>query len=135
MDKTRIMVVEDEAIVAHDIARKLRDMGYDVVAIEYSGEAAVEKAKEVRPELVLMDIVLSGQMDGIEAAEKIKATADIPIVYATAAVDEKTLNRTKISGPSEYIQKPVDKKQIHAAIKLALNKHSTNGNHQPCPTL
>jgi CheY-like chemotaxis protein len=71
MDKAKIMVVEDERIVARDLARQLGDLGYDVVATAYSGEEAVEKVGEVHPDLVLMDIVLAGKMDGIQAAEKI----------------------------------------------------------------
>jgi putative two-component system response regulator len=122
MDKTKIMVVEDEAIVAHNIARQLKDMGYDVVAIAYSGEDAVEKAREFHPDLVLMDIVLAGKIDGIQAAEKIKAIKDIPVVYLTAYADKKTLGRAKISGPSGYVLKPVEKKQLHVAIELALHR-------------
>jgi len=128
MDKTKIMVVEDEGIVAHDIARQMTDMGYDVVAIAYSGESAVEKAKELHPDLVLMDIVLSGKMDGIQAAEKIKAIGDIPVVYLTAYADEKTLNRAKISGPSGYVLKPVEKRQLHIAIELALHRQHIDNN-------
>ena len=124
MDKTKIMVVEDEGIVAHDIARQLTDMGYDVVAIVYSGEEAVEKARELHPDLVLMDIVLAGKMDGIQAAEQINAIADIPVVYLTAYSDEKTLGRAKISGPSGYVLKPVKKRQLNVAIEVALHKHN-----------
>jgi len=108
MDKTKIMVVEDEGIVAHNIARQLTDMGYNVVAITYSGEEAIDKARELHPDLVLMDIVLVGKMDGIQAAEKIKAIADIPLVYLTSYADDKTFGRAKISGPSGYVLKPVD---------------------------
>jgi putative two-component system response regulator len=122
MDKTRIMVVEDEGIVAHNIARQLTDMGYDVVAIAYSGEEAVGKAKDLHPDLLLMDIVLAGKMDGIQAAEKIKASKDIPVVYLTAYADDKTFGRAKISDPSGYVLKPVEKKQLHVAIELALHK-------------
>jgi putative two-component system response regulator len=130
MDKTKIMVVEDEGIIAHDIARQLKDIGYDVVAIAFSGEAAVEKAKEVHPDLVLMDIVLTGKMDGIEAAEKIKATSDIPVVYLTSYADEKTFSRAKISDPSGYVLKPVEKRQLHISIELALHKHGIELNLQ-----
>ena len=122
MDKTKIMVVEDEGIVAHNIARQLTDMGYNVVAITYSGEEAIDKARELQPDLVLMDIVLAGRMDGIQAAEKIKAIADIPVVYLTSYADDKTFGRAKISGPSGYVLKPVEKKQLHVAIELALHR-------------
>ncbi|MFH1025764.1 MAG: response regulator, partial [Nitrospirota bacterium] len=128
MDKPKIIVVEDERIVAHDIARQLKDMGYDVVAIVYSGEAAVDKASELHPDLVLMDIVLAGEMDGIQAAKKIKAIADIPVVYLTAYADEKIFGRAKISGPSGYVLKPVKKQQLQITIELALHRHGIEMN-------
>lgn len=122
MDKTKIMVVEDEGIVAQNIARQLTDMGYDVVAIAYSGEEAVEKARAVLPDLVLMDIVLAGQMDGIEAAEKITAASGAAVVYLTSYADDKTFGRAKLTGPLGYIMKPVKKTQLHVVIELALQK-------------
>jgi putative two-component system response regulator len=123
MIKKKIMIVEDEGLVATDLDRKLTAMGYDVVAIAYSGEEAVEKVREIYPDLVLMDIVLAGKMDGIQAAGKIEAIADIPVVYLTAYSDENTLGRAKISNPSGYVMKPVKKQQLHVTIELALHKH------------
>ncbi|MDP2855147.1 MAG: response regulator [Smithellaceae bacterium] len=128
MDKTKIMVVEDEAIIANDIARQLKDMGYDVAAIAYSGESAVEKATELHPDLVLMDIVLAGKMDGISAAEKIMAHSGTPVVYLTSYADDKTFGRAKLTGPSGYVLKPVEKKQLHVAIELALHKQGIDLN-------
>jgi response regulator RpfG family c-di-GMP phosphodiesterase len=122
MDKSKIMVVEDERIVARDLARQLTDLGYNVVATAYSGEEAVEKVKELHPDLVLMDIVLAGKMDGIEAAEKITALSGAPVVYLTSYADDKTFGRAKLTGPSGYILKPVEKRQLHVAIELALHK-------------
>ncbi len=130
MDKARIMVVEDEGIIAHTIAKQLTDMGHTVVAIAYSGEDAVEKARELHPDLVLMDIVLAGEMDGIEAAEEIKAIEDIPVVYLTAYADEETLHRAKISGPSAYVLKPVEEKQLQVAVELALHRRGMDLNLQ-----
>ena len=130
MEKKRIMVVEDERIVARDLARQLTDMGYDVVATAYSGEEAVEKAGELHPDLVLMDIVLAGKMDGIQAAEKIKAISGIPVVYLTSYADDKTFGRAKLTGPSGYILKPVEKKQLHVAIELALHRQGIELNLQ-----
>jgi putative two-component system response regulator len=123
MEKKKIMVVEDERIVARDLARQLTDLGYDVVATAYSGEEAVDKARELHPDLVLMDIVLSGKMDGIQAANKIKALSGTPVVYLTSYADDKTFGRAKLTGPSGYILKPVEKKQLHVAIELALHRH------------
>ena len=128
MEKKKIMVVEDERIVARDIARQLTELGYDVPATAYSGEEAVEKAGEVQPDLVLMDIVLAGKMDGTEAAEKIMATSDTQVVYLTSYADEKTFERAKITGPSGYILKPVEKRQLHVTIELALHRHTIDMN-------
>jgi response regulator RpfG family c-di-GMP phosphodiesterase len=128
MLKKKIMIVEDEGLVATDLARQLTALDYDVVAIAYSGEEAVEKVREICPDLILMDIVLAGKMDGIQAAGKIKAITDIPIVYLTAYSDEKTLGRAKISGPSGYILKPVKKQQLHITIELTLHKHGIGMN-------
>jgi putative two-component system response regulator len=123
MEKKKIMVVEDERIIALDLAEKLTDLGYEVVATAYSGEEAVAKIGEVHPDLVLMDIVLAGKMDGIQAAEKIKALFGTPVVYLTAYADDKTFGRAKITGPSGYILKPVAKKQLYVVIELALHKN------------
>jgi CheY-like chemotaxis protein len=130
MEKKKIMVVEDERIVAHDLARQLTDLGYDVVATAYSGEEAVEKLQKVNPDLVLMDIVLAGKMDGIEAAAKIAAISDAPVVYLTSYSDDKTFGRAKLTGPSGYILKPVEKKQLHVTIELALQRQGIELNLQ-----
>ncbi|MEI6457218.1 MAG: HD domain-containing phosphohydrolase [bacterium] len=130
MEKKKIMVVEDERIVAHDLARQLTDLGYDVVATAYSGEEAVEKVGELHPDLVLMDIVLAGKMDGIEAAAKIAAISGAPVVYLTSYADDKTFGRAKLTGPSGYILKPVEKKQLHVTIELALHKQGIELNLQ-----
>jgi len=122
MEKKKIMVVEDERIVARDLARQLIDLGYDVVATAYSGEEAMDKLRDARPDLVLMDIVLAGKMDGIQAAEKIAALSSTPIVYVTSYADDKTFGRATLTGPSGYILKPVEKKQLQITIELALHK-------------
>lgn len=120
MDKSRIMVVEDEGIVAHDIARQLMDSGYDVIAIVYSGETAVVKAGEVHPDLVVMDIVLSGKMDGIEAAEIIRSRWDIPVIFLTAYADQKLLERAKRIYPLGYILKPFKCNELKVTVEMAL---------------
>jgi response regulator RpfG family c-di-GMP phosphodiesterase len=130
MEKRKIMIVEDERIIARDIARQLTDLGYDVVAAAYSGEEAVAKVGEFHPDLVLMDIVLAGKMDGIEAAEKITALFGTPVVYLTAYADDKTFGRAKLTGPSGYILKPVEKKQLQVTIELALNRQDIELNLQ-----
>ena len=93
---TKLLVVEDEAIVAKDIQIRLKNLGYEVAAVASSGEGAIREAAETHPDLVLMDSILKGKMDGIEAAEEIISRYDIPVVYLTAHTDEKTLQRVKI---------------------------------------
>ncbi len=118
----KILIVEDEPIVAKDIRNRLQKMGYTVFAVASSGKEAVEKVKN-NPDLVLMDIVLRGDMDGIEAADVIRAQADIPIVYVTAHADEKTLQRAKVTEPYGYILKPFENRELHTIIEMALYKH------------
>jgi PAS domain S-box-containing protein len=123
MAKTHIMVVEDESIVAEDIKRSLQSIGYEVAAVVSSGEKAVEKADEIRPDLVLMDIVLMGKMNGIEAAGRIRSAFNIPVIYLTAYSDEEILERAKITEPFGYIIKPFDDRELHSVIEMSLYKH------------
>jgi CheY-like chemotaxis protein len=123
MAKTRIMVVEDEGIVALNIQGNLEALGYDVPVVVASGEEAIEEAKRTRPDLVLMDIMLEGEMDGVEAAQQIRTRFDIPVVYLTALADDKTLERVKMTAPYGYLLKPFDERELHAAIEVALQRH------------
>jgi CheY-like chemotaxis protein len=123
MEKTQILVVEDDLIIADDIKESLISLGYAVCAIVSSGEEAIEKAEENKPDLVLMDIVLEGKMNGIEAADQIHSRFDIPVVYLTAYADEKTLERAKITEPYGYILKPYEYRELHSATEIALYKH------------
>ncbi|WP_088890823.1 hybrid sensor histidine kinase/response regulator [Leptolyngbya ohadii] len=118
----KILVVEDERIVARDIEKRLKKLGYVVPASVASGEDAIQKVAELRPELVLMDIRLKGQMDGVEAAEKIRSDFDTPVVYLTAYADEVTLQRAKATEPFGYIVKPFDERDLHVAIEVALRR-------------
>ncbi|MFP4642544.1 MAG: response regulator, partial [Dehalococcoidia bacterium] len=102
MAKRRILVVEDESIIASEIRGALGELGYTVVDVAVSGEEAVEKTGEYAPDLVLMDIVLEGEMDGIQAAEEIRSQHNIPVLYLTAYTDENTMQRAKISEPYGY---------------------------------
>ncbi|MCX9013110.1 MAG: response regulator [Candidatus Methanoperedens sp.] len=119
----QILVVEDEIIIAEDIQRKLEKRGYAVPVIVSSGEEAVKKTEENNPDLVLMDIVIHGKMDGIEAAEQIRSRFDIPVVYLTAYADEKTLERAKITEPFGYLIKPFKERELQITIEIALYKH------------
>jgi len=123
MTEMQILVVEDEAIVAEAIRRKLQKMGYAVPSTVSSGEEAIKKVEENNPDLVLMDIVLQGEMDGIEAAEQIRTRFNTPVVYLTAYSDDRTLLRAKITEPFGYIIKPFKERELHVAIEIALFKH------------
>lgn len=125
MPAKRVLVVEDEAIVAADLHDRLRNLGYDPVAVVAAGEKALAKAEETGAELVLMDIQLQGAMDGIMAAEQIRAKLDIPIVFLTAHVDETTFQRAKITAPFGYVRKPFDERELHTALEIALFRHAT----------
>lgn len=123
MGNERIMIVEDESIVAMGIKHKLGDLGYDVVGIVATGEGAVKTALKTEPDLILMDIVLKGDMDGIEAAQQIHRHLDTPIIYITAYSDEEVLERARITEPYGYILKPFKKSEINANIQMAIYKH------------
>ena len=126
MANTQILVVEDEGIVGKDIQKTLQNFGYDVPCVVSSGEAAIQKAEENRPDLVLMDIVLKGKIDGIEAAEQIRSRFDIPVVYLTAYTDDKTLERAKVTEPFGYVVKPFEDRELKTAIEMALYKAKMN---------
>jgi two-component system, cell cycle sensor histidine kinase and response regulator CckA len=123
MVNTQILVVEDESIIAEDIQDGLKRLGYAVSAVAYSGEEAIRKAGETRPDLVLMDIVLKGDMDGVEAAKEIRARFNIPVVYLTAYSDDGTFQRAKITEPNGYILKPFEGRELRTTIEMALYKH------------
>jgi signal transduction histidine kinase len=122
MENAQILVVEDEAIVALDIQSKLRSRGYEVPALASSGKEAVEMADALRPDLVLMDIQLEGDIDGVEAAEQIRDRFGTPVVYLTAYSDDRTLQRAKVAEPFGYLLKPFEERKLHAAIEIALYK-------------
>jgi CheY-like chemotaxis protein len=123
MAKARIMIVEDEAIIATAIKMDLQDMGYEVTSIVHSGEKAVSEAKKEKPDLILMDIALAGEMDGIEAAEKIHFFSDIPIIYITAYSDEEMVKKAKFTEPYGYIIKPAKERDLRISVEIALYKH------------
>ncbi|MEA3442271.1 MAG: PAS domain S-box protein, partial [Chloroflexota bacterium] len=122
MKPKRILLVEDERIVAEDIRLTLESLGYAVSAVVSSAEEAVAHAAKDKPDLVLMDIMLQGKMNGIEAADQIHSRYGIPIVYLTAYVDEEILQRSKITEPYGYIIKPFQEKELHSAVEMALYK-------------
>ncbi len=125
MTQARILVVEDESIVALDIQDRLESLGYEVPATIASGEKAIEQAGALRPDLVLMDIQLQGPMDGVEAADQIRQRFGIPVIYLTANADHPTVQRAKVTEPFGYVIKPFEERELHTTIEVALYKHST----------
>lgn len=124
MSKNNILVVEDEAIVSKDIQQSLKKLGYNIVGTAATGEKAIVLANEFKPDLVLMDIMLKGEMSGIEAAQQIKAQLNIPVIYLTAYADENTLAKAKVTEPYGYIIKPFKEIDLHTSIEMALYKHT-----------
>ena len=120
--KPRIMVVEDENITALDIADKLKELGYDIVAVVSKGSVAIEKARELHPDLILMDIMIKGDIDGIDVTKSIEDLF-IPIVYLTSYSDKKTLKRATETSPYGYIIKPYNEAELKTTIEMALHKH------------
>jgi PAS domain S-box-containing protein len=123
MTDTQILIVEDESIVAEDIKSTVQKMGYSVAAVVSSGEDAVRKAEEKKPNLILMDIMLRGKMNGIEAAGQIRSAFNIPVIYLTAYADEKIIEDAKLTEPFGYITKPFENRELHSSIEMALYKH------------
>jgi PAS domain S-box-containing protein len=119
----QILVVEDERIIALNLKESIESLGYAVPAIAASGEIAIQKANELRPDLVLMDIRLKGEMDGIEAAQQIWESLQIPVIYVTGHSDQSTLERAKITAPFGYILKPLKERELYVAIETALQRY------------
>ncbi|MCL1466826.1 hybrid sensor histidine kinase/response regulator [Argonema galeatum] len=130
MTNKKILIVEDEIIVAEDVAVRLKKLGYIVTDIVTTGEEAIERAEHTKPDLVLMDIVLEGDIDGVIAAEEIRNRFNIPIVFLTAYADEKTLHRAKLTDPFGYILKPFHQKDLQANIEIAIHRHELENKMQ-----
>ncbi|MCK4943705.1 MAG: response regulator, partial [Candidatus Aminicenantes bacterium] len=124
MEKTRILIVEDEQIIVSSLTYLLGNMGYAVIGSTNTGEKAVEMTERLKPDLVLMDIILKGKMDGIRASEIIHSRFQIPIVYLTAYMDKKLLKRVKVSEPFGYILKPFKENELQVAIEIAILRHT-----------
>ncbi|MEO5358411.1 MAG: PAS domain S-box protein [Nitrospirae bacterium YQR-1] len=123
MAKGRVFIVDDEVIISHDMKVTLMGLGYDVVGLAATGQDAIDRASELRPDLILMDIKLIGDIDGIEAATEIQHHYDIPVIFITSYSDDQLLKRAKVTGPFGYILKPFDDRALYAAIEMALFKH------------
>src|SRR5688572_5313432 len=125
MSTQRILIVDAEIIIARDLEAKLAGFGYEVTAIASSGREAIALAEQTEPDLVLMDLVLTGDMDGIAAAAEIRQRWPIPIIFLTAYTDEATLQRAKLTEPFGYLVRPFVEWELRANIELALYKDDT----------
>jgi CheY-like chemotaxis protein len=120
----RILIVEDEMVISMELAGTLRRLGYDIAGQVTRGEDAIEQAGLQKPSLILMDIRLQGEIDGIEAADTIRNLYDIPVVFLTAHSDENTLQRAIAAQPSGYLMKPFRDRELYSTIELSLHKHA-----------
>ena len=119
----KVLLAEDESITALQIKNKLKSWDFDVVAVASSGEEAIEMALEKKPDIVILDIILKGNLDGIDAAEKIKDVLNIPIIYLTAFTDENTMNRAMSTEPKNYILKPFDDNELRFALEMSVYRN------------
>jgi signal transduction histidine kinase len=119
----RILVVEDESIVAFNLQQRLTQMGYDVPAVAVSGQETFDLVNELAPDLVLMDIHIQGDMDGIEVASRLRDSHAIPVIYLSAYSEDSTLERAKLTQPYGYLLKPFSERELHATIQMAFERH------------
>ncbi|WP_321429869.1 response regulator [uncultured Methanolobus sp.] len=126
----KILVVEDESIIALNIKKKLKSFGYTVPALATTGEEAIKMAEITFPDLILMDVRLKGEMDGIQTAGEIRKNFDIPVVYLTAYSDDEILEKAKKTKPYGYIVKPFKANDLRSNIEMALYRHEMEKNEQ-----
>ena len=125
MKNKKILVVEDETNLARLIQSMLKLFDYDVVAVAQNGEEGIKKAEELNPDLVLMDIMLEGNIDGVKAADEIHTRLGIPVVFLTGLADDKTFKRAMSTEPYGYLVKPFEQRDLHTAIEMAIHKHKS----------
>lgn len=130
MSKHRILIVEDEAIIAADLERRLRSCGHDPVGVASSGHDACLQATVLNPDLVLMDIVLHGDMDGIEATRSIREKSDVPVIFLTSHADNTTVRRACDTEPFGYLLKPIDERELRVGIEVAIKRHRAEVEHR-----
>jgi PAS domain S-box-containing protein len=120
MEKAKILIVEDEAIIAMEIESQLQSLGYEVTSIVETGEKAIAKAEEDKPDLMLMDIRIKGEMDGIDTAEVIRNKFSIPVIFSSAYLDQERIERAKITMPFGYVLKPIQERDLRVTLEMAL---------------
>lgn len=121
--KVRILIVEDEGIVAADLQDRLEQLGYEVVGTASNGTMALEKIGRFRPDLVLSDIMIQGEMDGTQVAARVRDEFQIPVIFLTAYSSESVVSRAKAAGPFGYLLKPFEERELSICIEMALYKH------------
>ena len=119
---TKILVVEDEVIIAMSLQRRLASMGYDVVGICHNAEEGIKMARKYRPDLILMDIMMPGKLDGITGAQTIKAELDIPVIFLTAFAEDQVIDKAKQIEPHGYLVKPIQDRELKAVVEIAIYK-------------
>lgn len=124
MAKVRVLIVEDEVIVAEDISMRLQNMGYEIVALVDTGKDALNLLSQNEVDLVLLDICLIGEMDGITTAERIRESYELPIIYLTSLSDQSTVKRAQLTKPSAYMLKPFNERELQIAIDMAIANFS-----------
>jgi len=124
MSEITILIVEDELLIAKNLTIKLKRLGYKVSEIVSSGAEAIATVNLNKPDLILMDIAIKGDLDGIETMEKIQDIGDIPVIYLTAYADQKTMERAEKTGCCGYLLKPFKDKELREIITMVLTKHS-----------
>lgn len=123
MKKHKIMIVEDEVLIAMTLSEDLKKYGYDVLPPVHKSEVAIQQAETEKPDLILMDIEIKGDLDGIETAAAIRERIDIPVIYLTAFAADQLLTRAKLTEPFGYLVKPVETRELHSTIQMALYKY------------
>jgi len=127
MVPVQVLIVEDEEIVAKDLRLALENLGYGVPAVVSSGEAALAEAASGDVDMVLMDVVLDGDIDGVDTAQQINTRFDVPVVYLAAHADESILKRARATEPFGYVFRPLNERELHCVLQVALRKHWMQG--------
>ena len=136
MSGSNILIVDDEIVIARELEARVTQLGHHVLHVAMTGSEAIGKALKLRPDLVLMDIRLKGDMDGIDAATELRRRCSVPVVFLTAFTDEKTLERAKLVEPLGFIVKPFTEQELKANLQMALYNFSPNENcERPQPGL
>ena len=121
MKKVKVLIVEDESIIAMETESVLTGLGYEIVAIVDTGEKAIEVTEQQKPDIILMDIRIKGEIDGIDTAEIIRSKFEIPVVFLTAHLDEERLEKVKLTMPFGYILKPIKERDLKVTLEMALH--------------